>query len=147
MKKIFSVYLALIMCIGLSGCGETKEKYTPQESQTKLKDNGYEISLTNSREDSYFIAITKEDSYATKFGVLGFYLDDKLGFISYSNKEINSGVYIIGVDNPSDTSDYSKLEKEYAEEQKKDFENWLKNLNFSEEELIDLFKWYYEENK
>lgn len=88
MKKIFSVYLALIMCIGLSGCGETKEKYTPQESQTKLKDNGYEISLTNSREDSYFIAITKEDSYATEFGVLGFYLDDKLGFISYSNKEI-----------------------------------------------------------
>lgn len=147
MKRILSLCLALIMCVGLVGCGETKEKYTPQEAQIKLKDNGYEISLTNSREDSYFIAITKKESYATEFGVLGFYLDDKLGFISYSNKEVNSGVYTIGVDNPSDTSDSSKLEKEYAEEQKKDFENWLNDLDFSEEELIDFFKWYYEENK
>lgn len=142
MKKIISVFLVCFMFLTLTGCGASKEKYSPEEVKKKLEDSGYEIS----KEAGAYVNAMETVGYITGKTVIGFFDNDELGFVSYANKSINNGFFHLGVSQEANISTLSKLEKEYAKEQQDDFDKWQKELDISSEELIDFFNWYYKNN-
>lgn len=170
MKRILSFCLALIVCVGLVGCGE--DNTLAEEVKTKFEKAGYdivlnkdvgteiaEIKVSNEKEKAFILSIDKSDS---KVEMIDYVLDldsTKQSVSYWINEEKNIG--------------YSKLLKEYVcagydidkkqyddqsivcdssiilnlEYLKDERDNKLNELDINLSDLKEFGNWYYKENK
>lgn len=130
MKKIFSVCLVFMICIGLGGC-KSEERYSNKEVEQILEDNNWNIYVDG-----------EEFQVSDSSGILifGSYFDTSDDyFLFYSNSKMNSGTYEIISTIKSDT-ETTKLQKEYSDELKNDLNEKLSEINLDEQYFIDYFK-------
>lgn len=138
MKKMMKVLLVALLCMGLFGCGNNKKGNDYVAMQKDLEDQGFVFEAQN--DVNYALILNKDYAPSLTFGIN----KDKVSLIMYINFDVedegSSGIVYLS---------NKELEKS-ADISDKVMDNYrvsLKDMGYSEEEMIALVEWYYQENK
>lgn len=171
MKRILSLCLAFIMCVGLVGCGENNT--SAKEVKIKIEKAEYdivlnkdvgteiaEINISNSEDVEFILTISKSDSkiesidYVLDLGsikqTVSYWVSEKknVGYSKLLDEYVCAGYNVDEKsyeDGPSiECSSDIVLNLEYLKEKR---DNELDNIAISLKDLEEFGVWYYEENK
>ena len=161
MKKLFIVSLCLGIVFGLTSCG-SKKLTDPAEIYEKVKGEGYKMENKSRGTNSCSITLSKPGLLIDDFYLNGdhsFTVKVNENDSSYilllpdeKKEELNFGVVYIGdctmaydkEDNIGNSCSATQISD--AKDMKKQLTKFLDEIGIDENGLLDLFKWYIEEN-